>query len=445
MAVMFGTDGVRGVANRELTPELAFKLGRAAASLLKPERGRGSIVIGRDTRHSGPMLEGALLAGICSAGLDVYLAGVIPTPAIAFLTRELEACAGAVISASHNPAPDNGIKFFNHKGFKLDDELEEKIEALVLGDLEGLPRPTGADLGKVIPLPDAVERYVNFLKNIVKGDLTGLKIVVDCANGAAYQAAPILLRRLGAEVIILNNEPDGININDECGSTHPAGLQKAVLEHKAHLGLAYDGDADRVIAVDEKGELVDGDKILVICGLNLHEKNKLGKKIVVTVMSNWGLKQAFHKEKVEVLETKVGDRFVLEKMLESGAVLGGEQSGHIIFLKHNTTGDGILTSLQLLQVLKEKGQPLSTLAQAMETYPQVLRNVKVKSKQGWEKNSAIQEAIARGENTLSGSGRILVRPSGTEPLIRVMAEGKDRTQLETVVNLISDVIEKELG
>ncbi|MFZ5753935.1 MAG: phosphoglucosamine mutase [Bacillota bacterium] len=445
MAVMFGTDGVRGVANRELTPELAFKLGRAAASLLKPEKGRGSIVIGRDTRHSGPMLEGALLAGICSAGLDVYLAGVIPTPAIAFLTRELEACAGAVISASHNPAPDNGIKFFNHKGFKLDDELEEKIEALVLGDLEGLPRPTGADLGKVIPLPDAVERYVNFLKNTVKGDLTGLKIVMDCANGAAYQAAPILLRGLGAEIIVLNNEPDGININDECGSTHPAGLQEAVLEHKAHLGLAYDGDADRVIAVDEKGELVDGDKILVICGLNLHKKNKLGEKIVVTVMSNWGLKQAFHKEKVEVLETKVGDRFVLEKMLESGAVLGGEQSGHIIFLKHNTTGDGILTSLQLLQVLKEKGQPLSTLAQAMETYPQVLRNVKVKSKQGWEKNSAIQEAIARGENTLSGSGRILVRPSGTEPLIRVMAEGKDRTQLETVVNLISDVIEKELG
>lgn len=445
MAVMFGTDGVRGMANRELTPELAFRLGRAAAGLLKPERGRGSIVIGRDTRHSGPMLEGALLAGICSAGLDVYLAGVIPTPAVAFLTRELGACAGAVISASHNPAPDNGIKFFNQHGFKLDDGLEEKIEALVLGDMEGLPRPVGADLGRAIPLPDAVERYVDYLEKTIKVDFAGLKIALDCANGAACQAAPMLLRRLGAELVILNNEPDGSNINDECGSTHPAGLQKAVLKHQAHIGLAYDGDADRVIAVDEKGELVDGDKILVICGLNLHDKNLLGGKIVVTVMSNWGLKQAFHKDGIEVLETKVGDRFVLEKMLESGAVLGGEQSGHIIFLKHNTTGDGILTSLQLLQVLKEKGQPLSILAQAMQTYPQVLRNVKVRSKQGWEKNSAIREAIKRSEQTLSGLGRILVRPSGTEPLIRVMAEGENKEKLESIVNNIAEVIEKELG
>ncbi len=445
MAVMFGTDGVRGVANGELTPELAFKLGRAAASLLKPPGGRGAIVIGRDTRHSGPMLEGALLAGICSAGVDVYLTGIIPTPAIAFLTRELKACAGAVISASHNPAPDNGIKFFNSKGFKLDDHLEEEIEKLVLGDMEGLPRPTGKDLGKVIPLPDAVERYVNFLQTTINCDLAGLKIVVDCANGAAYKAAPILFCRLGAEVIVLNNEPDGLNINDECGSTHPEALQEAVLKYKAQLGVAYDGDADRVIAVDEKGELVDGDKILVICGLNLHRKNELGKKIVVTVMSNWGLKEAFYQEQVEVLETKVGDRFVLEKMLASGAVLGGEQSGHIIFFKHNTTGDGLLTSLQLLQVLKEEGAPLSSLAQAMKKYPQVLRNVKVKSKQDWEKNAAIQETIAQGENMLGGSGRILVRPSGTEPFIRVMAEGKDKTRLEKIVKTIADVIEQELG
>ena len=445
MAVMFGTDGVRGIANCELTPELAFRLGRAAASILKPERGRGSVVIGRDTRHSGSMLEGALLAGICSAGLDVYLAGVIPTPAVAFLTRELGACAGAVISASHNPAPDNGIKFFNHHGFKLDDELEEKIEALVLGDMEGLPRPVAADLCRAIPLTDAVERYVDYLEKTIKGDLAGLKVVLDCANGAACQAAPLLFRRLGAELVILNNEPDGSNINDECGSTHPAGLQKAVLKHAAHLGLAYDGDADRVIAVDEKGKIVDGDKILVICGLSLHDKNLLGGRIVVTVMSNWGLKQAFHKEGIEVLETKVGDRFVLERMLESGAVLGGEQSGHIIFLKHNTTGDGILTSLQLLQILKEKGQPLSILAQAMQTYPQVLKNVKVRSKQGWEKNSAIREAINQGEHTLSGLGRILVRPSGTEPLIRVMAEGKNKKELELIVNNIAEVIKNELG
>jgi len=445
MALLFGTDGVRGLANKELTPELAMRLGRAAGTLLKASEGKSAVVIGRDSRLSGSMLEGALAAGICSTGVDVYNAGIIPTPAVAFLARTLGTCAGAVISASHNPAADNGIKFFNNHGFKLDDTLEEKIEELVLGDMEALPRPTGNELGRVISLNDAEDRYIEFLKNTIDCNLTGLRIVLDCANGAAYRVAPRLLRELGAQVISMNDLPDGLNINNRCGSTHPEGLQESVVKFKAHLGLAYDGDADRVIAVDEKGQLVNGDGILVICGLALHAACELGARIVVTVMSNLGLKQAFEKSGVSVLETGVGDRFVLEKMLETGAVLGGEQSGHIIFLKHSTTGDGILTTLQLLQVLKDSGQSLSELAGRMETLPQLLVNVKVRSKNGWEANEKIAAAIRAGEKDLTQRGRLLVRASGTEPLIRVMAEGPDPHELEKLVRRISAVIAGELS
>lgn len=445
MGKLFGTDGIRGLANEELTPELAFRLGRAAGVLLQVPGERAKIVVGRDTRLSGPMLEAALTAGICSAGVDVYLAGVIPTPAVAYLTRTLDTSAGVVISASHNPAADNGIKFFNHQGFKLDDELEEKIEELVLGDMSDLPRPTGEDLGKVIMLDDGAERYISFLKGLVNKPLSGLRIVLDCANGAASSIAPRVFRELGAQVISLHDLPTGTNINDGCGSTHIRSLEKAVLKYEAHFGLAHDGDADRVLAVDEQGRLVDGDQIMVICGLALHRKKALGGKLVVTVMSNLGLKQAFEAAGVEVLETKVGDRYVLEQMLESGAILGGEQSGHIIFLEHNTTGDGLLTALQLAQVIQESGQSLSSLAAQMQVLPQVLVNVRVKSKIGWEENPRIQEVIKKTEETLQGRGRLLVRASGTEHLLRIMAEGPDQGELENLTEEIAKIVGEELS
>lgn len=445
MAQLFGTDGVRGLANRDLTPELAFQLGRAAGALLKTPGKRASMVVGRDTRLSGPMLEGALTAGITSSGVDVFLAGVIPTPAIAYLARTMDCCAGAVISASHNPAPDNGIKFFNHKGFKLDDRLEEEIEGLVLGTMDHLPRPAGAELGRIEYLGDAGERYLDYLKKMVRVDFSGLRIALDCANGAAYSLAPRLLRDLGAEVITLNNEPDGLNINDHSGSTHPQSLQEAVVRLGADLGLAHDGDADRVIAVDEKGRLVNGDQILVICGLELQKQKELQDKIVVTVMSNLGLKLALERAGITVLETKVGDRFVLEKMQECGAVLGGEQSGHIIFLRHNTTGDGILTALKIIEVIKNTGLPLSQLANQMENFPQVLLNVRVKNKEGWEENERIHSRIKHGEEVLAQRGRLFVRASGTEPLIRVMAEGPDKGELESLTAAVAEVIREELG
>jgi phosphoglucosamine mutase len=390
------------------------------------------------------MLENALTAGLCSAGVDVWSAGVVPTPAIAYLARSLDACAGVVISASHNPAPDNGIKFFNHQGFKLDDLLEEQIEALIAGDLRGISRPTGSLLGRVIRYDEGLEKYLAFLKSTVAIDFAGLRVVVDCANGAAFEAAPRLFRELGAQVISLHDQPDGLNINLKCGSTHPESLQEAVVHYGAHLGIAHDGDADRVIAVDEQGCLVNGDVIMVICGLALQQKKRLRERIVVTVMSNLGLKQAFAAAGITVFETKVGDRFVLEKMLETDAILGGEQSGHIIFLEHATTGDGILTALQLLQVMKESGKPLSALARQMQTLPQVLVNVRVKDKNGWEENPRISEAIAAGEKALSGQGRLFVRASGTEPLIRVMAEGPDKDELERLAEQVAVIVQQEL-
>jgi len=444
MGKLFGTDGVRGLANSELTPELAFRLGRAAAALLKKAGERTAFVLGKDTRISGAMLEGALAAGVCSSGVDVYLAGVIPTPAIAYLTRELKACSGVVISASHNPFADNGIKFFNEHGYKLPDELEEKIEELVLSGEDHLPRPAGGELGRIIPLAEAIDRYVRFLKKSVPVSLSGLKIVVDCAHGAVSEVAPRVYRELGSQVISINDLPTGVNINEKCGSTHPEALQEAVKKYGADLGIAHDGDGDRVIAVDEAGQEVNGDKILVICGLALQAKGQLHDQVVVTVMSNLGLKKAFEKAGIQVYETKVGDRYVLEKMLETGAVLGGEQSGHIIFSRYNTTGDGILTALQLLSVLAENGKKLSELAASMETYPQVLMNVRVKDK-AWENNEAIRRIIAENEAKLAGDGRILVRPSGTEPLIRVMAEGKEHGLLEEIVGEIGKIIKQELS
>jgi phosphoglucosamine mutase len=444
MGVLFGTDGVRGVANQDLTPDLAFKLGRAGAFCLAKDHPRPKILIGKDTRLSGDMLESALTAGICSVGADVVRLGVIPTPGVAYLTRHLGAQAGVMISASHNPMEDNGIKFFGGTGFKLPDALEEEIENLILSG-ENLPSPTGADVGRSEDFGQAGRIYGAYLKKVLGTSLSGFKIVIDTANGAAYSLAPNILRDLGAEVIPIFNNPNGTNINQGCGSTHPEKLMEAVKSYGANLGIAHDGDADRMLAVDEQGNLVDGDKIMVICALDLLRKGMLrGNKIVVTVMSNLGLHLALKKAGIEVIETKVGDRYVLEKMLETDAVLGGEQSGHIIFTEYNTTGDGIATALQLLKVMAETGKPLSRLAQQMVRLPQVLVNVRVKEKTGWDINPEIKSVISQGEKALEGRGRVLVRTSGTEPLVRVMAEGPDEQELHNIVQNIAQVVEKEL-
>lgn len=442
MGKLFGTDGVRGIANRELTPELAFKIGRAGAYVLAEHGQSKRIVIGRDTRISGDMLEAALVAGICSVGMDVCKVGIMPTPAIAYLTRDLNAAAGVVISASHNPVEDNGIKFFGPSGYKLSDQLEENIESMIFNETK-YPAPIGGDLGRVHIIKDSVERYVNFACSTINVSLSGLKIVVDCANGAAYQVAPRILSELGAEVIPIFNTPDGVNINVDCGSTHPEMLMKKVVEYQADLGLAHDGDADRVLAVDAQGNLVDGDQIMVICARQLKSKNLLPHDtVVVTVMSNMGLHAAMRQSGIKVLQTKVGDRYVMEKLLESGAVLGGEQSGHIIFLDHSTTGDGIITALKLLEVIKETNQPLEVLAAQMERYPQMLKNVRVKDKELVMTSNELASAIKGAEEYLQGEGRVLVRPSGTEPVIRVMAEAKDQQKLKAVVDKLVAVVEK---
>lgn len=445
MGALFGTDGVRGVANLELTPELAFRLGRAGAEVLSREKKRPSIIIGKDTRISSDMLEAALTAGICSVGADVFHVGVLPTPGVAYLTRAMEAAAGVVISASHNPVADNGIKFFGGNGYKLDDSVEEEIESKVLAEKDDLPRASGVNVGRVYDVPGAVERYAEFLKATIKVDLQGLTIVVDGANGAAYEVAPRVLRELGARVIPINCLPNGININAHCGSTYPDVMREAVLEHRADLGIAHDGDADRVIAVDAEGNMVDGDSIMVICGLHRRRQGKLPlDTIVVTVMSNLGLHLALKQEGIKLLETKVGDRYVLEEMLRSGAVLGGEQSGHIIFLEHNTTGDGVLTALQLLAAVRESGRPLSELARQMIRLPQVLVNVRVKDKSALDTCLPVQESIERASKMMGENGRILVRPSGTEPLVRVMAEGPDDQTMRQAVDEIVRAVEKYL-
>lgn len=448
MARLFGTDGVRGVANDSLTPELAYHLGRAAAFIFGQNKEHPTFLIGRDTRRSGTMLANIMAAGIASAGGDCYMVGVVPTPAIAYLTRTHHMDAGVMISASHNPFEYNGIKFFDGFGYKLPDEMEDKIEEYMLKDERaGLQsRPTGAAIGTISNWPELVKEYVDFVCKTTTVDLSGLKVVHDGANGSASVVGPEILRRLGAEVIAIHHEPNGININDNCGSTHLDSLKKAVLENHADVGIANDGDADRCLAVDEKGNEMDGDQIMLLCALKLKEEGKLKQDTVVgTVMSNIGFHKAVKEMGCKSVVTAVGDRYVLERMRKDGYCLGGEQSGHIIFLDFNTTGDGLVTAVQLLSIMKQKGKPLSELAGIMTKYPQILKNVTVQTKSGWEDNSLIQAAISSGEAELGDEGRILVRPSGTEPLIRVMAEGPDLAQLQRIVDEIADVIEREMG
>lgn len=449
MGRLFGTDGVRGVANTELTIELAYKLGQAGAYVLTKETHHQPIIlVGRDTRISGNMLEAALIAGICSVGAKAIKIGVVPTPAVAYLTRKYKADAGVVISASHNPVKYNGIKFFNSEGYKLRDELEEEIEGIILDHTEELPTPIGEEVGTIVEEPNALDEYIAFLKSTVDVDLKGLKIAVDCANGAAYMAGPKVLEALGAELIVIGNEPNGCNINKDCGSTHMEYLQEVVKANKVDLGLAFDGDADRCLAIDENGNLVDGDQIMAICGLQMKKENTLtGNTIVATVMSNLGLFIMAEKNGLNIEKTKVGDRYVLEEMLKDNYKLGGEQSGHIIFLDYNTTGDGILTALQLLSVMKKTGKKLSELASVMEVLPQVLVNAKVSNdkKYSYLENEKIKKAIEELEQKFAGEGRVLIRPSGTEPLIRVMIEGKDEKVLKEEAEKLAELIKTELN
>jgi phosphoglucosamine mutase len=445
---LFGTDGVRGLANSELTGKLAFELGQAGAYVLTMAKHKPRILIGRDTRISGDMLEAALIAGICSVGAEAIVAGVIPTPAVAYLTRHYGADAGVVISASHNSMEYNGIKFFDKNGYKLPDELENRIESIILDKAETMPAPIGVEVGRRVRIRNAVRDYVEFLKGTVDTDLDGLKIVLDCANGAAYEAAPMVLGSLGAEVITTYHTPDGTNINDYCGSTHPEKLQSLVLETGADVGLAFDGDADRLIAVSELGNLVDGDHIMYICAMDMKERGLLKQNTVVsTVMSNLGLDNALKNASCKLEKTRVGDRYVLEKMLEMGYNFGGEQSGHIIFLDHNTTGDGILTALQLLSVMKRSGRKLSELASGMKKYPQVLVNARVSEdkKNFYKDDDVIQEEIRKIEERFQDDGRVLIRPSGTEPVVRVMIEGADQREIEDQAVKLARLIEERLS
>lgn len=447
MGKLFGTDGIRGIANKDLTPELAFKVGRAGAYILSKGK-KGRIVLGKDTRKSGDMLEAALTAGICSIGLDVIPLGVVPTPAVAYLTKKYNALAGVVISASHNPVEYNGIKFFNDNGYKLNDTIEEEIEKLIFNNEEISLRPIKEEIGQTIEEEEGYRYYIEHLKSTIKGDLKGIKVAVDCGNGALYKIAPKLLKELNGEIIVINDKPNGSNINVKCGSTNPSMIQSLVLETKADVGLSFDGDGDRLIAVDEKGNIIDGDHILSICGTYLYNKGKLRNKTVVgTVMTNMGLDVYLKSKGIDIVKTAVGDRYVLEEMLANDYVLGGEQSGHIIFLEYNTTGDGLLTGLQLIQVMKETGSKLSDLNRVMVNYPQVLVNAKVKNelKNSYLKNKEIKSEIEKIENMFHGQGRVVIRPSGTEPLIRVMIEGKDKNKIEDIAKELAEFIEERLG
>lgn len=442
MTRLFGTDGVRGIANEYLTAEMAFKLGQAGATILSRNTG-GIFVIGKDTRISGDMLEAALSAGICSVGSSVLQVGVLPTPAVAYLTRALKADGGIVISASHNPAEYNGIKFFGPDGFKLSDEQEDEIEA-AMGEPKDLP--TGSSIGTVKVGPRAAELYLEHIVESISGSLDGLNIAIDCGHGAAYRVSPLAFEQLGANVMAVNTRPNGTNINQNCGSTHIDYIQEIVTTHDVDFGIAHDGDADRVIAVDENGEVVDGDFIMAICAAHMQEHGSLAKNAVVaTVMTNLGFDIAMKKHGIDVIKTKVGDRYVLEEMLKQGIRLGGEQSGHIIFLDHNTTGDGIITALQLARVVAESGKKLSELRQIMHKLPQVLVNVKVSRTTGWQDIPSIKDVIARAEADLNSTGRILVRPSGTEPLIRVMVESDTGDTASFIANSVAHVIKHELG
>lgn len=446
MGKYFGTDGVRGVANKELTAEMAYTIGRCGGYVLAGQAPKPKVVIGMDTRISGVMLESALVAGLLSIGADVVRLGVVSTPAVAFLTQKLGADAGVMISASHNPVEDNGIKFFGSDGFKLSDETELQIEELMDKEVDELPRPIGEDLGSVTIDTESKLMYLEFLKSTISSSsFKGIKVVLDCANGAAYELAPRLFKELGAEVHTIGAEPNGLNINDHCGSTHPELLKKEVVRLGADLGLAFDGDADRLIAIDGNGEEVDGDYILCICGDAMNRAGKLkDNTVVTTVMSNFGFYKAAKKLGLNTAQTAVGDRYVMAEMRRGGYNLGGEQSGHVIFLDYITTGDGILTAIQLVDTLMTSGKSLSELRQVMKQYPQVLVNVRVQDKSKYEGNEAIVKAVAAVESQLADNGRVLVRPSGTESLIRVMAEGPDKGELEQLVSQIVSVVEAEL-
>ena len=449
MGRLFGTDGVRGVANSELTPELAFNLGKAGAYVLSKDQQRPVVLIAKDTRISGDMLEDAISAGILAMGGNVIKAGVLPTPAVAYLVRYFKADAGVVISASHNPFEYNGIKFFNGEGFKLDDDIEDEIEDIILRNIDVNSHITGDKLGRCLEAEeDAISLYADFLKKTIDTNLQGMKLVIDCANGASYRVAEKVFRELGADVTAIYNEPNGININERCGSTHPEELQKLVLSLKADLGLAFDGDADRLIAVDELGRLIDGDKMIYICAKMLKEKNQLpGDKVTATVMSNIGFHRALEKIECNVETTQVGDRYVLESMLKTGCAIGGEQSGHIIFLNHTTTGDGILSALQIIKAIKTWGVKPSVLADEVTIYPQVLKNAKIKNenKKKYLTDPEINSEIKRLEEVMAGEGRVLIRPSGTEPLVRVMIEGKDIEQITRLAENLASLLTKRFG
>ncbi|MFJ7734136.1 phosphoglucosamine mutase [Lysinibacillus sp. NPDC097231] len=447
MGKYFGTDGVRGVANSELTPEFAFKLGRVGGYVLtKDATDRPKVLIGRDTRISGEMLEGALVAGLLSIGVEVMRLGVISTPGVAYLTRILSADAGVMISASHNPVADNGIKFFGPDGFKLTDAQEDEIEALLDAQEDTLPRPIGADLGSVSDYFEGGQKYIQYLKQTVDEEFDGILVALDCAHGATSSLATHLFADLEADISTMGASPTGLNINDGVGSTHPEGLAKFVTEKGADVGLAFDGDGDRLIAVDENGKIVDGDQIMFIIGKHLNAVGRLKKQTVVsTVMSNMGFYKAVEDNGMKSVQTAVGDRYVVEEMRANDYNLGGEQSGHIVFLDFNTTGDGLLTGIQLVNIMKATGKKLSELASEMKVFPQRLVNVRVTDKHAVTENAKVATVIAEVEADMNGNGRVLVRPSGTEPLVRVMVEAATEADCERYVERIADVVRTEMG
>lgn len=447
MGKYFGTDGVRGVANSELTPELAFKLGRFGGYVLAHNGTENpTVVVGRDTRISGVMLESALVAGLLSTGAEVMRLGVITTPGVAYLTREMNAQAGVMISASHNPVQDNGIKFFGADGFKLSDAQEAEIEALLDAEEDTLPRPVGVELGHTSDYFEGGHRYLSYLKSTIEGDLEGLKIALDGAHGSTYSLAPYLFGDLEADTATIGCNPDGNNINDGVGSTHPEQLAELVLDTDSDFGLAFDGDGDRIIAVDEKGQIVDGDQIMFILAQDMDARGELKDNMVVsTVMSNLGFYKGLEAFNIKSDKTKVGDRYVVEEMRRGSYNLGGEQSGHIVMMDYNTTGDGLLTGIHLASIVKRSGKTLSELAGQMTKYPQRLVNIKVSDKHAVEQNEHVAAVIKEVEEEMNGEGRVLVRPSGTEPLVRVMVEAKTDEDAERFVNKISDVVREHMG
>lgn len=447
MTKYFGTDGVRGVANAELTPELAFKLGRFGGHVLTKHSAEGArVLVGKDTRISGQMLESALIAGLLSTGVEVMTLGVISTPGVAYLTRAMNAQAGVMISASHNPVADNGIKFFGADGFKLSDALEAEIEELLNAEEDTLPRPVGGEVGTITEYFEGCQKYIQYLKQTIDGDFEGMQIALDCAHGATSTIATHVFADLEADLTTMGTSPNGLNINDGVGSTHPEELAKLVVEKNAQIGLAFDGDGDRVIAIDETGAIVDGDQIMYVIGSYLHSKGALNSDTVVsTVMSNLGFYKALEEHGMHSAQTAVGDRYVVEEMRKNNYNFGGEQSGHIVLLDYNTTGDGLITGLQLVNIMKRTGKKLSELTRGMTIYPQKLVNVRVSDKHKVTDNTSVAEVISEVEREMSGEGRVLVRPSGTEPLVRVMVEAPTEEACERYSSRIVDIVQKEMG